>query len=76
MATVRTVFTMRVEMDDDAFTENPGAELGRILKAHAAVLEGLGEDAPHARPRKIFDNNGNPVGEWIIAEHKSVRFTR
>lgn len=64
--TTRTVFTLRIEMDNDAFAENAGGELGRILKAHAAMLEGLGEDVSDAAPQKIHDINGNPVGEWSI----------
>lgn len=72
----RTTFTLRIDMDNDAFTENGGAELARILRAQAAIVEGYGADVRSASVRHVTDINGNRVGEWIIAEHQTLKFTR
>lgn len=76
----RKVFTLRLEMDNDAFSANAGAELARILREQADeqadVAEGYGEDIGSASTRHMTDVNGNRVGEWIIAEHRDLKFTR
>lgn len=62
--TTRTVFTLRIEMDNDAFTggaERP--ELARVLREISYAVDSS------AHTGKARDFSGNTVGEWIIAEH-------
>jgi hypothetical protein len=50
--------TITVQMDNAAFTDDPGAELARILRELARVTE---RDGPHNR--RAMDANGNQVGQ-------------
>jgi len=51
-----------VKMDNAAFTDDPGAELARILRDLAKHIEN-GDTG-----RRLMDGNGNRVGEFTITE--------
>lgn len=73
----RKLFTLRIELDNDAFGDEPEVELSRLL----ASLSGRfhpdgGKLSGNKGSGHLHDMNGNKVGEWIIAEHKNLRFTR
>jgi hypothetical protein len=54
-------FTLKIKCDNDAFGDDPGAELGRILHELASRLERM----PVCRGDRfpLRDTNGNTVGE-------------
>lgn len=54
--------TIKVKMDNEAFTDDPTAELARILRALSDRLEGASPDESFP----LRDLNGNKVGECII----------
>lgn len=55
------VMTLRLTTDNDAFAVSRGAELARILRRLAEVVEyGIGSDAGGT----LRDFNGNTVGRW------------
>lgn len=54
-------FQMRIDSNNDAFTEDGPAETARILREVADRLENGDEHAP------VRDINGNTVGEFIYA---------
>lgn len=53
--------TITVQMDNAAFTDDPGAELARILRELAEKTDREGPFVRHLR-----DANGNTVGKMII----------
>lgn len=50
------MFTLRIETDNEAFTDNPKAEIARILRETADRLES------GRYVNKLRDLNGNTVG--------------
>jgi len=50
--------TIKITMDNAAFTESPGEELARILKD----LSGRTREADPTGTYILFDTNGNQVG--------------
>lgn len=61
------MFTMNVDMDNDAFCQDDGPdELARILRAVADKIE-RGEYHP-GHSKTVLDVNGNDVGRWKIAQ--------
>lgn len=53
-------FTLSIDMDNDAFTDDPNAEVARILRKTAQRIA-TGRDGGFA-----MDANGNSVGAWEI----------
>ena len=62
--------TVKVRMDNAAFSDGPGAELARILREVADEVEGGLHDASQVRhgPWEVSlrDTNGNRVGEMVV----------
>ena len=58
-------FRLKIDMDNSAFEDNPGAELARILRDVASECRDY-VDAPAAYVGCVRDINGNDVGEWKI----------
>jgi hypothetical protein len=63
----RTVqLTIRITCDSAAFEDDPIGEIERVLKQ---LVFRLGEDR-HASQRgasgKLFDSDGNPVGDFVL----------
>ena len=60
MATV----TITIDTDNDAFGEDAGAEVGRILRVTASRAEshGIGPRTGH----DLYDYNGNKVGHFTV----------
>lgn len=59
------MFKLQFDTDNDAFAENPGEEIERILhdvasKAHTVAFPG-GDFSG-----RIFDENGNGIGSWSL----------
>ena len=52
------MFTLRIEPDNDAFSDDPSLELARILQDVARKV------ADGQTTGTIRDSNGNRVGEW------------
>jgi len=59
------MFTLKINLENDAFDPDPRPELTRLLRqaalrveANPSTLEGLG---------KLMDQNGNTVGEWSFS---------
>lgn len=59
------MFTMNVDTGNDAFHQDPGGELARILRVVADKIE-RGDYHP-GHSKTILDVNGNDVGRWKIA---------
>ena len=60
------MYSLVIETDNDAFVENPTAELARILRKQAAILECSVADEDFRI--KVKDINGNTAGEaWYMA---------
>ena len=55
-------FTLTISCDNEAFTDDPKAEIARILRVTADALEN-GNDAGRLR-----DANGNTVGLYEVAD--------
>ena len=53
-------FTLNLQSDNAAFTEDPGTEVARILREAADRLEAGQEDA------NCRDINGNTVGSFYL----------
>ncbi len=54
--------TIKIQMDNAAFSDDPLAELARILKDLSKHIE-QGCDG-----RRLMDSNGNHVGEFSIQD--------
>jgi hypothetical protein len=54
---------LSIKADNAAFTDDPGAEVARILRDAAKHIE---RDGPHFR--RLMDSNGNKVGEMDFTE--------
>jgi len=54
-------FTMTIKSDNEAFADNAGAEVARILRAMADMI-GAGQEG-HFR---LMDHNGNGVGRAVL----------
>lgn len=59
------MFTLSIDLENDAFDPDPRPELVRLLRqtalrveANPSSLEGSG---------KLMDNNGNTVGSWTLS---------
>jgi hypothetical protein len=53
-------FTLRIACDNDAFTDEPGAEVAELLRTAATRVEAGRTDAT------IQDTNGATVGAWTF----------
>lgn len=59
-------FTLEIACDNDAFEASPALEISRILESVARRIKYRGlEDS-----NKVFDANGNRVGQWTYGESK------
>ena len=59
--------TIKIEMDNSAFEQYPGQELGLILKDLSDTVFGLDYTLQHENfNENIYDTNGNKVGEIVI----------
>jgi len=56
-------FKCEINMDNDAFAEDPHVELSRIIKH---ISNGVYEFECSERYKAIWDDNGNKVGYWKI----------
>jgi len=57
--------TLTIDMDNEAFQDgNAGNEVARILQKVAAEFEEVG----HPQFRRLYDYNGNRVGEITVAQ--------
>lgn len=56
-------FSLEIETDNAAFTDDPAAELGRILRELVDGWAGEGIGRPDDSGR-LYDVNGNRVGSW------------
>lgn len=66
-------FTLNINMDNSAFTESPGQELARILRAIADNVEGYSFSLQCSRVQyPVRDINGNKCGAYSY----SVDFER
>lgn len=59
-------FFLGFDMDNDAFREDTGPEVARILRDVAAQVEHWSLESGDLRP--VRDSNGNTVGEWEVRE--------
>lgn len=59
-------FKLTIETDNAAFGEMPEMEIARILRRTAGQLDGQGRD--FWRGQKLFDSNGNDVGQAALEE--------
>jgi len=60
-------FTVVIGLGNDAFADEPRAEVARILRVIAhqvANLVGAVDDGP--ADRAVLDENGNTVGRWVL----------
>lgn len=57
------MFKLKIETDNAAFEDNPKEEIARLLKGVIDILEARGEDYG-----KLYDINGNPVGEFKLTQ--------
>lgn len=59
-------FSLEIEMGNAAFSDDPGAEVARILRDIAdKVTRGAGFAVGDATGTPIHDVNGNRVGTWF-----------
>jgi hypothetical protein len=59
------VFTLSVRLEGAAFTDDRKAELSRVLRELATVVESF--RLPHyGTELKVFDGNGNSCGTWQL----------
>lgn len=54
------MFTLDFFTDNSAFEDNRGAEIARVLRQLADVVESEGDDFKHII---LFDANGNDIGK-------------
>jgi len=64
-------FVLRITMDNDAFADNPGQELERLLTHTGAAVAGLmlqlePNHLDSRFPHPVLDANGNTVGSWVV----------
>jgi hypothetical protein len=60
-----TTFKLSINMENDAFAENPGEEVARILRDVANRVEGHPHFSKgHSQP--LRDANGNTVGNFDV----------
>lgn len=71
-------FRLTIDMDNTAFDECPGDELGRILETIAKRIQ----DAPYSElifadrsSQTVRDVNGNFVGNWVVQTRDDIRGT-
>lgn len=60
------IFKIEFSIDNDAFAEEAGAEIARILRKCADQIDGLGKAAIPVKP--LADINGNSIGFAFIEE--------
>lgn len=65
---IAPTYTLRVEMDNDAFAKNPGLELARILREIADRVDGYSFQHPTTF-FPIRDANGNKCGRHGYANN-------
>jgi len=56
-------FECEIDMDNDAFADDPQQELTRIFKEIISDMEDFWHNN---RTKAIYDINGNKVGAWTI----------
>ena len=59
-------FVLEITMDNDAFTDNAGGEVSRILRGLVTKLEYTHLEVDECK--QLIDYNGNKVGSWTITE--------
>lgn len=59
-------FALSMDMDNDAFREDTGPEVARILRDVASTVEHWNLEPGDSR--FAYDSNGNKVGEWEVTE--------
>lgn len=64
--TIRKV-TLEIDLGNEAFQDDPGWEVARILKAQAIRLE-QGSMSTLPGTMILRDHNGNPVGKFILSD--------
>ena len=57
-------FVLSFDMDNDAFREDTGPEVARILRDVARTVEHW--SLTPGDSRFAYDTNGNKVGEWTV----------
>jgi hypothetical protein len=62
------MFTLTIETDNAAFTDNPGWEIARILRliSDSMSISDIPLDGDERQP--VRDINGNTVGKWEYRE--------
>ena len=60
------MFDLHVECDNAAFEDNLGQELARILIEIAQEIRQRSDD--DVTTGRIFDINGNRVGQWEVVD--------
>ena len=56
-------FKCEIEMDNDAFAEDPHFELSKIMRK---ISKQVDEFVCEGRTKTIWDSNGNRIGSWTI----------
>ena len=56
-------FKCEIEMDNDAFAEDPHFELSKIMRK---ISKQVDEFVCEGRTKTIWDSNGNRIGTWEI----------
>lgn len=59
-------FRLQIELDNDAFTDNPLQEIARILQATASKLLQANSPDEFSYYQNLKDINGNSVGTYGI----------
>lgn len=52
------IYTIQIDLSNDAFQQDPDAEIARILRAHATLITWESHEGQHV----LRDVNGNTVG--------------
>lgn len=59
-------YRITINMDNAAFADSPGTEIGRILQEQVHILEGVTDMRPGDKT-VLIDVNGNVVGEAKVS---------
>ena len=57
------MFQMKIDTDNAAFEDDPGAEVARILRGVADKVE---QGVASGHFQTAFDVNGNDIGRWKL----------
>lgn len=58
--------TIKINTDNDAFTDNMNGETARILETIAKKLNRDEYDVHTGEHRALFDSNGNAIGYFAV----------